>query len=98
MEDPQDPMNEPVYEEEELRRYAILSNALAPIKEKFEEERVSKIWRMNFDGSHSKSGTGAGIVLISSENETFNFSFRLEFEATNSVVEKVHSVRYRSTQ
>ena len=42
---------------------------------------------MNFDGAYSKAGKGAGIVIISPEGKFFNFSFRLEFEATNNVAE-----------
>jgi ribonuclease HI len=87
VEDPQDPMNELVYEMEDLGNYAILSNSLAPVKEKFKEERVDEIWKMNFDGAHSKSGTGAGIVVTSPTEKSFNFAYRLEFEATNNVAE-----------
>jgi hypothetical protein len=40
---PKDPMNELVYEMENLGNYAILSNSLAPIKENFKEERVDEV-------------------------------------------------------
>ena len=42
---------------------------------------------MYFDGSCSKEGDGVGIILISSLKESFIFSFKLEFEATNNVAE-----------
>lgn len=42
---------------------------------------------MFFDGSCSKEGAGAGIVLISPLKESFTFSFKLEFETTNNVAE-----------
>ena len=35
------------------------------------------IWKMFFDGSHSKEGSGPGVVIISSSNQTFPFSFKL---------------------
>jgi len=42
---------------------------------------------MFFDGSSSKEGVGAGIVLTSPANEVFTFSYKLEFETTNNIVE-----------
>ena len=42
---------------------------------------------MFFDGSHSKEGSGVGVVIISPSNQTFPFSFRLEFSTTNNVIE-----------
>ena len=42
---------------------------------------------MFFDGSHSKEGSGVGVVIISPSNKTFPFSFKLEFSATNNVIE-----------
>ena len=45
------------------------------------------MWKIYFDGSFSKEGDGPGIVLLSPLKESSNFSFKLEFEATNNVVE-----------
>ena len=42
---------------------------------------------MNFDGAHSRAGKGAGVVITSPKGKIFNFAYRLEFEATNNVVE-----------
>jgi ribonuclease HI len=42
---------------------------------------------MNFDGAHSRSEKGAGIVLVSRTEKSYNIAFRLEFDATNNVVE-----------
>jgi len=53
VEDPQDPLNEPLYEEKELGSFAILLKSLAPLKEESREKRASDIWRMNFDRAHS---------------------------------------------
>jgi ribonuclease HI len=45
------------------------------------------IWTLEFDGAHSSSGSGAGIVLTAPSKETFYYSYRLEYHCTNNVVE-----------
>jgi ribonuclease HI len=42
---------------------------------------------MYFDGSSSKEGSGAGIVLISPSKEVITFSYKMEFETTNNIAE-----------
>ena len=42
---------------------------------------------MYFDEAYSKTGKGAGIVIMSPSNKSYNFAFRLEFEASNNVAE-----------
>ena len=42
---------------------------------------------MYFDRAYSKSRKGEGIMIISPSNKVYNFSFRLEFEASNNVAE-----------
>ena len=42
---------------------------------------------MYFEGAFSKARKGAGIVIISPSKQTYNFAFRLEFEASNNVAE-----------
>ena len=42
---------------------------------------------MHFDGAFSIAGKGVGIVIESPSHKEFNFSYRLEFNATNNVVE-----------
>jgi ribonuclease HI len=42
---------------------------------------------MFFDGAYSKEGVGAGVVLISPTKREIHLSYKLEFEATNNVVE-----------
>jgi ribonuclease HI len=42
---------------------------------------------LEFDGAHSSSGSGAGIVLTTPSKETFYYSYRLEYHCTNNVVE-----------
>ena len=45
------------------------------------------MWKCFFDGAYSKEGTSVGFLLIALGGNMFPFSFKLEFEATNSVVE-----------
>ena len=42
---------------------------------------------MNFERAYSKDGKDAGIMIISPSNKVYNFSFRLDFEASNNVAE-----------
>ena len=58
---------------------------MAPIKENIKDEKIDEVWKMCFDGAHSKAGMGAGIVIISPSNKIYNFAFKLEFEASNNV-------------
>lgn len=44
-------------------------------------------WVMYFDGVHSKTRSGAGIVIISHSKEYLIFSLRLQFARTNNIVE-----------
>jgi ribonuclease HI len=45
------------------------------------------VWKIYFDGSSSKEGFGAGIVLISLAYPVVILSYKLEFETTNNIVE-----------
>jgi hypothetical protein len=50
VEDPQDPMNELVFYEEDLGSYIVLETEVAP------RENVNIAWKMNFDGAKSRMG------------------------------------------
>ena len=68
---------------------SITDNFLIIHKEKVDErkshyDRIS-IWKMYFDGSSSREGSSAGIVLISPSNETITLSYKLEFQTTNNI-------------
>jgi ribonuclease HI len=80
-------MNEFIYHVSDMGSYSICSNFLAPVKEKFKEEKIDEVWKMNFDGAHSRSGKGVRIVLTSPTKQSSYFAFRLEFDATNNVAE-----------
>lgn len=45
------------------------------------------LWTMHFDGASSREGSGAGVVLISLEKNTFRYSFTLNFSCTNNIAE-----------
>ena len=51
------------------------------------ELHSNKIWNFYFDGAYSKEGTGAGFIFISPKGNILPFSFKLEFESTNNVLE-----------
>ena len=50
-------------------------------------EEIEGIWMLEFDGSHSGHGAGAGVVLTAPSGEVFYRSYRLEFDCTNNVAE-----------
>jgi hypothetical protein len=47
----------------------------------------NKVLKMYFDGSSSKEGYGAGILLISPSEEVITLSYKLEFETTNNIAQ-----------
>jgi ribonuclease HI len=50
-------------------------------------EESEGIWTLEFDGSHSNSRSGAGIVLKAPSGEVFYHSYRLEYHCTNNIAE-----------
>jgi hypothetical protein len=50
-------------------------------------EETEGIWTLEFDGSHSSSGSSARVVLTTPSGEVFYHSYRLEFRCTNNVAE-----------
>jgi hypothetical protein len=87
VEDPKNPKNELKFTDEGLGDYAILSNSIAPLEDKVQDDEVDKVWYMNFDGAFSIIGKGVGIVLQAPNGKVLKFSYRLEFDATNNVAE-----------
>ena len=45
------------------------------------------IWKCYFDGAYSKEGTVSRFLLISLEGNLMPFSFKLEFDLKNNVIE-----------
>ncbi|XP_059076478.1 uncharacterized protein LOC131875815 [Cryptomeria japonica] len=62
------------------------TQSLTPIESSVKENK-DQVWRMYFDGSCSKEGSGARIIFISPDGEMFKYSFKLIFECTNNIAE-----------
>ena len=52
-----------------------------------QKQRVEGVWTMYFDGSISKEGVGAGVLIIYPDIEFKAYYFKLIFECTQNVVE-----------
>jgi ribonuclease HI len=87
VEDPNNPKNELKWTDEGLGNYAILSNFIVPFEETIQDNELDKVWYMNYDDSFSRVGKGVGIVIQDPNGEVLKFAYRLEFDATNNVVE-----------
>lgn len=76
--DGKNPANHPVYAIDQdlgaciLQIYDSVQNCLQvkrQVSEKQQEDGRVRLWRMYFDGSSSREGAGAGVVLISPSKE-----------------------------
>ena len=47
----------------------------------------SNYWRMHFDGSKTKIGLGAGVVLTSPKRDQLRYVLQIHFAASNNVAE-----------
>ena len=47
----------------------------------------SNYWRMHFDGSRTKIGLGAGVVLTSPKRDQLRYVLQIRFAASNNVAE-----------
>ena len=70
-----------VYEQKEDNEFAKRQETLK------QKQRDEWIWTMYFDGSITKEGVGAGVLIISPNREFKVYSFKLTFECTNNVAE-----------
>jgi hypothetical protein len=92
--DHQNPRNHPIYVvENEIDSSVFHLNddepeiSVSQCKDQPLTDQQNKVWKMYFDGSSSKEGYGAGILLISPSQEVITLSYKLEFETTNNIVE-----------
>ena len=56
-------------------------------------EQKDELWQIYFDGSSSKEGAGAGIVLVSPSGELISLMYKLEFVTTNNTTKLRHCYR-----
>jgi ribonuclease HI len=61
--------------------------SVSQCKEQSMTSQQSKACKIYFDGSSSKEGSGAGILLISPSEEVIALSYKMEFETTNNIDE-----------
>jgi ribonuclease HI len=53
----------------------------------WDEEKKDGCWALEFHGAHSSAGSGIRMVLISLDKGITCFSYRIEFDCTNHIVE-----------
>ena len=95
--DSDNPANHPIYAVEEALGSCMLdlsnedtSSVLQVEKKKLvyhTTEKEDELWQMYFDGSSSKEGAGAVVVLVSYGGENVCLMYKLEFHTTNNVQE-----------
>jgi ribonuclease HI len=92
--DHENPGNHPIYAvEDEIRSsiFHISDDSLEPLAiisvNSQAKEVEHAVWKMFFDGSSSKEGSGAGVVFISPAKEVIPLSYKLEFDTTNNIAE-----------
>ena len=75
------------------RREAIKSQAVADFFVDWAEVQYEppppdpNYWRMHFDGSKTKTGLGAGVVLTSPKKDQLKYVLQIHFAASNNVAE-----------
>jgi len=93
--DEKNPINHPIYvvnidfgacilEIEESQK-AVMQ--IMKLKVQLEEEQGGQVWEMFFDGACSRETAGAGVVLVSPQQESIQLSFKLVFQVTNNIAE-----------
>ncbi len=88
------PRNHPIYAiDQDFGCFQLSSNQVHETQVKIEDviespvPNQTDIWKLFFDGSYTKDGSGAGVVLISPAKENITQSCKLDFEVTNNVAE-----------
>jgi hypothetical protein len=90
-----DPKAQILYQELEFGNYMLFTEeSLSEERSESPDERAScegsnltGVWTLEFDGSCSSSGSGAGVVLIPPQGEPEPMAFKLEFGNTNNTAE-----------
>ncbi len=71
---------------------------LFKISNEFNGEQ-EKVWKLYFDGSRSKNGSGGGAMLVSAQGDKYYAAFRFSFAYTNNTAEYeglIHGLEWRS--
>jgi len=50
-----------------------------------QRNKENLVWKLHFDGSHSREGVAVGIFIVSPDQQLFPLSYKLEFETTNNI-------------
>lgn len=72
---------------QETEEIADDSKVQLPSTVESKEMTVSGVWKLYFDGAYSRDGSGAGTLLISPKGHFIPFSYKLEFDSTNNIIE-----------
>jgi hypothetical protein len=81
------------YDIEFIPRRVIKSQALVNFIAKWMDSGLRGInelpnhWVIYFDGSYTLKGAGAGVLLIPPEGDVLKYAIKLEFSATNNIME-----------
>ncbi|GLJ30929.1 hypothetical protein SUGI_0616100 [Cryptomeria japonica] len=89
-----------VYTERKAIKGQVIADQLAdapisddhPMLTNFLDESVfaftsSNEWKLYFDGSHTKFGSGAGILFVTPQGDAIPKSYRITFQCTNNIAE-----------
>ncbi|XP_021867331.2 uncharacterized protein [Spinacia oleracea] len=71
-------------------RMAIKAQALSDfiVEASYQEEEIKEgIWEVAVDGSVTKSGSGAGVIVTSPEGDQFEYAIKFSFQASNNEAE-----------
>ncbi|KAH9318838.1 hypothetical protein KI387_020607, partial [Taxus chinensis] len=83
---PDDPKVKILYEDMGHGNYMIMSLEEIQIPKGVLHD-PNEVWILEFDGSCSLASSRAGVVLVPPEGKVHPFSFKLQFENTNNIVE-----------
>ena len=48
---------------------------------------IANEWKLYFDGSHTKNGSGAGIMFVTPQGDVIPKSYKIDFQFTNNIAE-----------
>ncbi|XP_021755975.1 uncharacterized protein LOC110721126 [Chenopodium quinoa] len=78
------------YEFEVKPRAAIKAQALAEfiVEASYEDKEDDiRVWKVEVDGSSAQTGSGAGVIMTSSEGNLFEYSIKFKFKASKNEAE-----------